>query len=141
MRIKFSLCYCDTHEKVSSKPCIVKDMKQTSLLRKNKSHNKKREFKLITLEEWILNSPIMQKDSSLSLEELLVLDGVDDDFTILSSEYHSFTTKKLLESEKVDAEEMRLLKSLSRMHQRSKVKKSVSFRLPEVSDVIILYPS
>lgn len=163
MKIKFSFCYCATHfphEKVNSKPCIIKDMKQASLLRKNKSHNKKREFKLFTLEEWLLSSPIMQNDSnfvgqnlvrkngyfsddglySLSLEQLLVMDGVDDDFTILSSEFHSFTSNFFLKSEKVDAKEMRLLKSLS-SNQSSKVKKSVSFRLPEVSEVIILYPS
>ncbi|KAL5101258.1 hypothetical protein RYX36_005585, partial [Vicia faba] len=131
---------CSDCRITNSKPCIVKDMKQTSLLRKKKSHNKKREFKLVTLEEWLLNSPIMKRDSnfnaqnlvrknayfsdsglySLSLEQLLVLDGVNDDFTILSSEYHSFSSKKLLESEKVDGEEMRLLKSFNRRHQSSK---------------------
>ncbi|WJX64805.1 hypothetical protein P8452_49540 [Trifolium repens] len=118
------------------------------------------ELKLVTLEEWFLNSPIMQKDGnlnvqnmarknayfsdsgvySLSLEQLLVLDDVDDDFTILSSECYSFSSKKLLKNENIDVKEMRLLKSLSRK-QSSKMKKSVSFRLPEVSDVIILHPS
>jgi hypothetical protein len=174
MRIKFSFCYCYTHfphdEYVSSKACIVKDINQTCLLRKNKSQNNKKEgqkkqkmkmeLKLVTLGDWFLNSPIMQKDGnfnvqnmarknayfsdsevcSLSLEQLLVLDDVDDDFTILSSECYSFSSKKLLKNENIDVKEMRLLKSLSRK-QSSKMKKSVSFRLPEVSDVIILHPS
>jgi len=172
MRIRFSLCYCVTQfpndENVSSKACIVKDINQTCSMRKNKSQNKKKEghqkqkmgmeVKLITLEEWLLNSPIMQKDGnfngqnlatknayfsesgvySLSLEQLLVLDGYDD-YTTLSSECYSLSSEKLLKNEKVDVKEMMLFKSSSRS-QSGKVKKTVNFKLPEVSDVIILYP-
>lgn len=75
MGIKFSFCSCGPyflrerlskedfcHEKASSKAWIVKTIKQTFLLRKKKK-KMGMEFKL-TLEEWLLKSPIMEKDGN-----------------------------------------------------------------------------
>nr|KYP59492.1 hypothetical protein KK1_014928 [Cajanus cajan] len=110
--------------------------------------------KEVTLAEWLLKSPIMEKDGNcngdhcdfkhrypsvarartnfsdsgeytLSLEQPL-----NGDYTTLSMDFN-ISSENLLKDEKVN--------SLTRS-QSSRVKKRVSFRLPEVSDTIILYP-
>ncbi|KAK7385990.1 hypothetical protein VNO78_32007 [Psophocarpus tetragonolobus] len=153
---------------------FVKNIKQTYLLRKkrmqklNKEGKQQQQQKMgkeLTLEEWLLKSPIMEKDGNcngdhcgfkhhsesdypsvarqrtnfsdcgeynLSLEQLL--NGAD--CTAWSMDY-SITSENLSKDENIEVKEVEF-NSLTKS-ESSKVKKRVSFRLPEVSDTIILY--
>jgi len=153
---------------------IVENFKQNYLLRKKRVQKRNKEGeqqqqkmgKELTLEEWLLQSPIMQKydncngdycgfkhrsnsdypsvaressyfsnsgECTPSLEQLIN----DGDVEIFSVGY-SICSENLLKDEKVDEKEMGS-DSLTRS-QSSTVRKRVSFRLPEVSETIILHP-
>lgn len=153
---------------------IVENFKQSYLLRKKRKQKRNKEEeqqqqkkgKELTLEEWLLQSPITQNyincnadhcdlkhgpnsdypsvarestyfsncgECSLSLEQLLN----DGDVEIFSVGY-GISLENLLKDEKVDEKEMGF-NSMTRS-QSSTVRKRVSFRLPEVSETIILHP-
>lgn len=156
------------HEKVRLGTWIVENMKPTCLRRKKRKQKQKKVRqqqqqqkmgKELTLEEWLLRSPIIEKNGncngehygykhdsgsdypsvageySLSLEQLLR----SEDYTPVSEDY-GISSEKLLKDEKVDVKEMEF-NSLTTRNQSSQVKKRVSFRLPKVSDIIIFHPS
>ncbi|CAJ1971458.1 unnamed protein product [Sphenostylis stenocarpa] len=164
----------DSYEKVSFIVSIVENIKQNYFMRKKRvqERNKEGEQKQqkmgqeLTLEDWLLKSPIAQKydncngdhcgfkhrsnsdyrsvaresayfsncgECSLSLEQLLN----DGDYRDFSAGY-SISLENLLKDENVDEKETGF-NSLTRSHS-SEVRKRVRFRLPEVSETIILHP-
>lgn len=154
------------HEKVCLGAWVVENMMPTCLRRKKRKQKQKKERqqqqqkmgKELTLEDWLLRSPIIEKNGdcngehygfkhdsgsdypsvtgeySLSLEQLLR----SEDYTPVSEDY-GVSLEKLLKDQKVDVKEMEF-NSLTR-NQSSQVKKRVSFRLPKGSDIIIFHPS
>ena len=142
---------------------IVENLKQTYLLRKkrmqktNKEGQQQQQQKMgkeVTLEEWLLKSPIMEKHGNCNGDHCDLKHGSNCDYpsvareSVYFSEWgeYSLSLDQLsngddysdLKDEKFDIKEMGF-NPLTRS-QSSKVKKRVSFRLPEVSETIILYP-
>jgi len=187
MRINFSCCRSEAYFRRSKLPkkdsrygrvslivSMVENIKHNYLLKKKRvqkrnkvgKQQQQKMGKELTLEEWLLQSPIMQKygncnadhcgfkhdsnsdypsvapestyfpncgECTLSLEQLLN----DGDVEIFSVGY-TISAENLLKDEKVDEKEMGF-DSLTRS-QSSTARKRVSFRLPEVSETIILHP-
>ncbi|KAG4382153.1 hypothetical protein GLYMA_14G018150v4 [Glycine max] len=147
--------------KASSVVWIAKNIKQTYFLRKkgmqkkkNKEEQHQKKGKELTLEEWLLKSPIMEKHGNCNGDHCDLKHGSNCDYpsvareSVYFSEWgeYSLSLDQLsngddysdLKDEKFDIKEMGF-NPLTRS-QSSKVKKRVSFRLPEVSETIILYP-
>lgn len=153
--------------KASSVVWIAKNIKQTYFLRKkgmqkkkNKEEQHQKKGKELTLEEWLLKSPIIEKGGNCNGDHcgFKHVSGIDypsvtregnyfSDFGGYSlsleqhldgGDYTDLSVENLLKDEKVDVKEMGF-NSLTRS-QSSKVRKRVSFRLQEVSETIILYP-
>ena len=182
MGSNFSFCCCEAYFRSQRLPkedsCygkaslvvwIVENLKQTYLLRKkrmqktNKEGQQQQQQKMgkeVTLEEWLLKSPIIEKGGNCNGDHcgFKHVSGIDypsvtregnyfSDFGGYSlsleqhldgGDYTDLSVENLLKDEKVDVKEMGF-NSLTRS-QSSKVRKRVSFRLQEVSETIILYP-
>lgn len=156
--------YC--YGKVSTVVWIDKNIKQTNLLRKKRMQKKNKEGqqqkmgKEPTLEEWLLKSPIMEKDGNCNGDHCGLKHLCDNDFPSVAREstyfsesveynlsleqhlnggdYTALSSESPLKDEMVGVKEMGF-NSLTRS-QSNKVKKRVRFRLPEVSETIILHP-
>ncbi|KAK7300009.1 hypothetical protein RJT34_10840 [Clitoria ternatea] len=187
MGINFSFCSCGAYfspQRLSKEDScdvgkdgfvawIVENIKQTYFLRwkrlqeKNKEGKKQlKKGKELTLEEWLLKSPIMEKDGNCNggdhcsfkhhtgsdypsvagerthfsdfKEYGLSLEQLLDCGATLPMD-KSISLENLLKDEKVDVKEVEF-NSLTR-NQSCKAKKRVSFRLPEVSETFTLHPS
>lgn len=153
------------HEKVTFKVWIARKFKRSYLLGKKRKQEQKPQLKMgmefkLTLEEWLLQSPSVNKsgiyndehcgyknhyvarknayfadsrEHSCSLEKLL--NGANHATFSMDG---NISLENLLKDENIDVKEMEF--GLLTRSQSSKMRKRVSFRLPEVSDIIILYP-
>ncbi|KAF5727934.1 hypothetical protein HS088_TW21G00074 [Tripterygium wilfordii] len=141
-------------QNVSLNASVIEFIKQIFL--KSETTKKKRQFnpegkqqqqlKLVTLQDWILDSPSLDNDCT-SFGEHQVLKQfsfkvypslVQENPNFLYNPRESFSQERLLKDFEVDREELEEC-SLNRS-QSEKSKKKVSFRLPEESDIFIFYP-
>ncbi|XP_021288166.1 uncharacterized protein LOC110419437 [Herrania umbratica] len=125
----------------------TKEAKERQLQLKEKQHQQPKQAKELTLEDWLIASPGLQKHSGTGGGEYHVLKHsskrvfpsfVGENAHTSSKPRENFSKERLLKFEDDEREDMEV--SLSRS-QSGKSKKRVSFRQPEEADIFIFHSS
>ncbi|KAF5730518.1 Hydroxyproline-rich glycoprotein family protein [Tripterygium wilfordii] len=105
----------------------------------------KQQLKVVSLQDWILDSPRLNEDCPNFGEQVLKQFSVkvypclvQEKANFSYNPRESFSQERLLKDFEVDTEELEECSLSKRLSK--KAKKRVSFRLPEESDIFIFYP-